>query len=246
MQARVFARTEDSPGACSQSQWRPTSSAGCSGDVQYVNPLLALYARPYDPREPVICLDEKSKQLLRETRRPLPAKPGTPAKADYEYGRAGRHEQHLCRCRASRSAAARTGHRSAYQRRLRWFRLPTAAPGLFPGAQGSTGTGQPQHSFEQQLRGSARCKDRCDTAAQDPVPLHADPCQLVEHGRDRDRHPAAPVPGTLCCRARHPRHRGDGLAEATQRSSMWHRVDLYPSRRRSKVESPLCFVINVS
>jgi len=51
--------------------------------------LLALYARPYDPREPVICLDEKSKQLLRETRRPLPAKPATLAKQDYEYERAG-------------------------------------------------------------------------------------------------------------------------------------------------------------
>jgi hypothetical protein len=51
--------------------------------------LLALYARPYDPREPVICLDEKSKQLLRETRRPLPAKPATPAKQDHEYERAG-------------------------------------------------------------------------------------------------------------------------------------------------------------
>jgi hypothetical protein len=51
--------------------------------------LLNLYARPYDPREPVICLDEKSKQLLRETRHPLPAKPGIPAKEDYEYERAG-------------------------------------------------------------------------------------------------------------------------------------------------------------
>jgi hypothetical protein len=51
--------------------------------------LLDLYARPYDPREPVICLDEKSKQLLRQTRRPLAAKPGTPAKEDYEYERAG-------------------------------------------------------------------------------------------------------------------------------------------------------------
>jgi len=36
--------------------------------------LLDLYARPHDPREPVICVDEKSKQLLRETRCPLPAK----------------------------------------------------------------------------------------------------------------------------------------------------------------------------
>lgn len=51
--------------------------------------LLELYARPHDPREPVICLDEKSKQLLRETRRPLPAKPAVPAKQDYEYERAG-------------------------------------------------------------------------------------------------------------------------------------------------------------
>jgi hypothetical protein len=51
--------------------------------------LLELYARPHDPREPVICLDEKCKQLLRETRRPLTAKSGTPAKQDYEYERAG-------------------------------------------------------------------------------------------------------------------------------------------------------------
>ncbi len=51
--------------------------------------LLDLYARPHDPREPVICLDEKCKQLLRETRRPLPIKPGTVAKQDYEYERAG-------------------------------------------------------------------------------------------------------------------------------------------------------------
>ena len=51
--------------------------------------LLELYARPYDAREPVICLDEKSKQLLRETRRPLPAEPATVRKEDYEYERAG-------------------------------------------------------------------------------------------------------------------------------------------------------------
>jgi hypothetical protein len=51
--------------------------------------LLELYARPYDAHEPVICLDEKSKQLLRETRRPLPAEPGALRKEDYEYERAG-------------------------------------------------------------------------------------------------------------------------------------------------------------
>jgi len=51
--------------------------------------LLALYARPWQPREPVVCLDEKSKQLLRDTRTPLPVKPGGFAKQDYEYARGG-------------------------------------------------------------------------------------------------------------------------------------------------------------
>jgi hypothetical protein len=51
--------------------------------------LLALYARPFRSREPVVCVDEKSKQLLRDTRAPLPLQPGAPAKHDYEYARAG-------------------------------------------------------------------------------------------------------------------------------------------------------------
>lgn len=51
--------------------------------------LLELYARPYCEHEPVICIDEKSKQLLEDARSGLPIKPGAPAKDDYEYVRAG-------------------------------------------------------------------------------------------------------------------------------------------------------------
>jgi transposase len=51
--------------------------------------VLELYARPYSEREPVICLDEKSKQLIRDSRRGLPMRPGAPAKYDYEYVRGG-------------------------------------------------------------------------------------------------------------------------------------------------------------
>ncbi len=51
--------------------------------------LLELYAQPFRSEEPVICIDEKSKQLTGETRQVLPMKPGTPAKHDYEYTRAG-------------------------------------------------------------------------------------------------------------------------------------------------------------
>ena len=38
--------------------------------------LRPLYARPYNAQEPVVCVDEKSKQLLRQTRAPIPAQPG--------------------------------------------------------------------------------------------------------------------------------------------------------------------------
>ena len=51
--------------------------------------LPGLYAEPYDPVEPVVCLDEKSKQLLQQTRSPITAGPGQIAKEDYEYKRAG-------------------------------------------------------------------------------------------------------------------------------------------------------------
>ena len=48
-----------------------------------------LYAQPYDPQRPVVCFDETSTQLLADTRPPLPAQPGRPARQDYEYRREG-------------------------------------------------------------------------------------------------------------------------------------------------------------
>ncbi len=51
--------------------------------------LLELYARPYGADEPVICIDEKSKQLLGDARAPIAIKPGKPPQYDYEYERNG-------------------------------------------------------------------------------------------------------------------------------------------------------------
>ncbi len=48
-----------------------------------------VYKRPYDPKRPNVCLDETSKQLIGETRIPVPACPGQPARYDYEYKRNG-------------------------------------------------------------------------------------------------------------------------------------------------------------
>jgi hypothetical protein len=51
--------------------------------------VLEVYHRPYAPKQPQVCLDEASKQLVAETRTPLPAEPGQPAREDYEYERCG-------------------------------------------------------------------------------------------------------------------------------------------------------------
>ena len=51
--------------------------------------VLDVYKRPYYPRFPVVCMDESPKQLIRETRQPVVASPGQPARYDYEYERCG-------------------------------------------------------------------------------------------------------------------------------------------------------------
>jgi transposase len=51
--------------------------------------ILEVYTRPYDPLRPQVCMDETSKQLLRDTRQPLPMEPGRVQRRDYEYERGG-------------------------------------------------------------------------------------------------------------------------------------------------------------
>jgi len=51
--------------------------------------VLELYAEPYDAKRPQVNFDETSKQLIQETRQALPARPGQPARFDYEYERNG-------------------------------------------------------------------------------------------------------------------------------------------------------------
>jgi len=51
--------------------------------------VLDVYKRPYDPLRPVVCMDESPKQLIAETRVPIPGSPGRVARHDYEYRRCG-------------------------------------------------------------------------------------------------------------------------------------------------------------
>lgn len=51
--------------------------------------ILEVYQRPFDPKRPLVCLDEGSKQLLSDSRPPLPIQSGQPQREDYEYVREG-------------------------------------------------------------------------------------------------------------------------------------------------------------
>lgn len=51
--------------------------------------VLDVYRRPYDASRPLVCMDETPRQLIGQTRVPVPAKPGQPAREDYEYERLG-------------------------------------------------------------------------------------------------------------------------------------------------------------
>jgi hypothetical protein len=57
--------------------------------VSRMEDILDLYHRPFDPKQPLVCIDEIPKQLVAETRWPLAGRPGQPTRHDYEYRRMG-------------------------------------------------------------------------------------------------------------------------------------------------------------
>ena len=95
--------------------------------AEFVAPMedvLDLYAQPYDPRRPVVCFDETSTQLLADTRPPLPAQPGRPARQDYEYRREGTRNLFLtCEPMAGWRHVQVTERRTMqdFARQMRWL-----------------------------------------------------------------------------------------------------------------------------
>ena len=62
---------------------------GNAAFVARMEDVLEVYARPYNPKFPVVCMDETNKQLIGEVREPLPVEPGKPARIEHEYVRHG-------------------------------------------------------------------------------------------------------------------------------------------------------------
>ena len=71
-----------------QQQWVIPPQAD-AGFVAAMEDVLEVYQRPHDPARPVVCVDETTKQLLKETRQPIAMQRGRPQRVDYEYERNG-------------------------------------------------------------------------------------------------------------------------------------------------------------
>jgi transposase len=92
--------------------------------------VLDLYAEPYDSKRPVICFDETSKQLVAETRSPIPAKRGRRERFDYEYKRNGTRNLFMfCEPLAGWRHLEVTEHRTMkdFAHQMRWL-VDTAYP----------------------------------------------------------------------------------------------------------------------
>lgn len=86
--------------------------------------VLAVYARPFDAKKPVVCMDEKPYQLLESARKTIEMKPGSPQREDYEYKRIGTcsifiFTEPLSGWRCAQAFPQRTKKDWAY--RIRWL-----------------------------------------------------------------------------------------------------------------------------
>ena len=149
-----------------------------------------------DPARPYVCFDETSKQLVAETRQPLPPKPGKLARFDYEYERCGTANVFMLVAprlgwRQVNVTARRTRVDFAHQMRL-------LVDDYFPQATtirvvlDNLNTHNPASLYEAFARRSQA----------HPRPLgvrpYAQTWKLVEHGRDRTLAAQPPVPQAAC------------------------------------------------
>jgi hypothetical protein len=207
----------------------PEANAAFAANMEDV---LEVYQRPRDPERPVVCLDETSKQLIVETRAPIPAKPGRKARHDYEYERNGvanlfmmfaplegwRHVKVTDRHTAVDYAHALkdlsdTHFPGAMKIVLVQDNLNThrpASPGLNPGLPRRRGA-------------PARRTVR--------MALHAQARQLARHGRIRTRRSLIPMSGSTHPRQADPDPRNRRLGGRPQQASRQGRLAIHNRRR---------------
>jgi hypothetical protein len=163
--------------------------------------VLEVYQRPRDPNRPLVCLDETTKQLIKETRVPIPAKPGQPARHDYEYERNGTANLFMlfAPLQGWRHVEV-TDRRTALDyaqvlKALSDHHFPAASKIVL--VQDNLSTHKPASLYEAFPPAEARRLVR--------VAFYAQARQLAEYGRDRAQRLVIPMP-----RSAHPQHANTG------------------------------------
>ena len=155
--------------------------------------VLEVYERPYDPQQPVICLDEKPITLHADVRPASPAVPGREARRDNEYERCGTANV-FCAVepKAGRHFTFATPDRSGFE----FAQVAVTLAMAYPDSEDDpSGDGQPEHPSPQSLGGCLWRGNGRRSLGSLHRPLHAHSRQLAESGRDRNRDLLAAVPG---------------------------------------------------
>ena len=206
-------------------------------DAAYVaamEDVLDLYGEPPDPTRPVICFDESPTQLIGEVRAPIPAEPGRLERFDFEYKRNGTVNLFIFldvnrpwrkvkvterRAAADFSQCMRELSDEAKKIRVVMDNLSTHSPAS--------------------LYNALPAPEARRILPPPGVPLHPQARQLAQHGGDRDRRPARPMPRPQDLQSRHPRSRDRRLGATAQRQRRAHQMDVHDGESQTQTESRL-------
>ena len=193
---RVLKKTLSSPIAAKQWVIPPKAN---SAFVAAMEDVLAVYTRPRDPDRPLVCLDETSKQLIAETRVPIPMKPGRPARCDYEYERNGTANLFMMFAPLEGWRHVKVTDRHTAVDYAHVLKDLADSP-LRQRQDHRPGPGQPQHPQQGVTLRSLPGRRSPSAGRALRMALHAKARQLARSGRVRTWRPIVPVP-----RPPHPR-----------------------------------------
>ena len=201
--------------------------------------VLDIYRRPYDADFPVVCMDETPRQLIGETRTPVPAAPGRPAREDYEYRRL---PSSACNVFIATEPPAGRRYTEVTERRTKtdWARFLRDIAARYPDATRITlvmdnlNTHRPGALYETFEPAEAKALwDRFEF-------VHTPKArQLAERRRGRTQRHDPPVPQPPHRLHRHPARRSRRLAGGPRPDPSQGRLAVHHGRRPRQAQAPL-------
>jgi hypothetical protein len=213
--------------------------------VAAMEDVLEVYHRPHDPDRPVIRLDETSRQLIAETRVPIPAKPGHPIRYDYEYERNGTANllMMFALLEGWRHVEVTDRHTAVDYAQVRKDLSDTHFPNVaqIVLVQDNLNTHKPASLYE-----AFSCRRSAPARRTVRVALHAETRKPAGHGGIRTRRPVVTV-----SRSAHPRQadldRGSrNLGGRSQGALCQSRLAVHGSRRPHQAENAIPLAMNDS